>query len=79
MKRPLDWLRPREAPVPEHQVPTEKVADKEANVTSDAVHTASDADRDSDEISVSAQAGVQDVEAFAKVWTKRDIALAYIT
>ncbi|KAK4223695.1 putative siderophore iron transporter [Podospora fimiseda] len=34
---------------------------------------------DSDAISLNAQAGVQDIEALTKVWTKQDIILAYIT
>ncbi|KAK3306075.1 major facilitator superfamily-domain-containing protein [Chaetomium strumarium] len=79
MKNPVGWLRPSEAPVAEQEVPSEKAAnDKEANHASNAVNAA-DTDRDSDEISVNAQAGVQDVEAFAKVWTKRDLILAYVT
>jgi hypothetical protein len=79
MKNPVGWLRPSEAPVAEQEVPSEKTAnDKEANLASNAVNAA-DTDRDSDEISVNAQAGVQDVEAFAKVWTRRDLILAYVT
>ncbi|KAK4235380.1 siderophore iron transporter mirB [Achaetomium macrosporum] len=80
MKSPLSWLRPSEAPVAEQDPPSEKAAnDKEANLASNAVNVAADTDRDSDEISVNAQAGVQDVEAFAKVWTKTHLILAYIT
>lgn len=77
MSKYLAWARPTEAPVAEQEVPTEKTAtDKEATVANDTA--ASDA-YDSDAISVNAQAGVQDVEAFAKVWTKRDLILAYVT
>jgi hypothetical protein len=72
------WVSP--APVVEQEVPPEKLAtDKEANVASDAVHSPSDADRDSDEISLDAQAGIQDVQALAKVWTKSHLILAYVT
>ena len=74
------WVTPREAPVVEQEVPPGKLAaDKEANVASDAVHTPADADRDSDEISVDVQAGIQDVQALAKVWTKSHLILAYVT
>ena len=74
------WLGPKEAPVVEQEVPREKVAtDKEANITNDAVHSHSDTDRDSDEISLNAQAGVQDAQAFAKVWSKKQLIMAYIT
>ncbi|KAK4166929.1 putative siderophore iron transporter [Cladorrhinum sp. PSN259] len=40
---------------------------------------AQDAISDSDAISLDAQAGVQDIEALTKVWTKQDIILAYLT
>lgn len=73
------WLRPSEVSVVETQVTEKHTTDKEANVTSNSAQTASDGERDSDEISLSAQAGVQDVEAFAKVWTKGHLILAYIT
>ncbi|KAK4154110.1 major facilitator superfamily domain-containing protein [Chaetomidium leptoderma] len=84
-QRLVSWFRPSEVPGAEREMPPAKVAsDKEANVASDAVHAPSDADhndtdRDSDEISLTAQAGVQDVEAFAKVWTRTHLILAYIT
>ncbi|KAK3997897.1 putative siderophore iron transporter [Cladorrhinum sp. PSN332] len=55
---------------------------KEPAVTSAAgapVKTADDVNFDSDAISLDAQAGVQDIEALTKVWTKKDIILAYIT
>ncbi|KXX78249.1 Siderophore iron transporter mirB [Madurella mycetomatis] len=77
MSKYMVWARPTEAPVAEQEVPTEKTAtDKEATVANGTA--TSDAD-DSDAISVNAQAGVQDVEAFAKVWTRRDLILAYVT
>ncbi|KAL2130411.1 hypothetical protein VTI74DRAFT_6500 [Chaetomium olivicolor] len=78
-ERLAGWLGPKEAPVAEQELPKEKVADKEANIASNAVNTTSDVDRDSDNISFNAQAGVQDVEAFAKVWTKNHLILAYVT
>lgn len=81
MSKFMAWARPTEAPVAEQEAPTEKAAtDKEAAVTGDAAAKSpvSDGD-DSDAISLNAQAGVQDVEAFAKVWTKRDLILAYVT
>lgn len=57
---------------------------KEADVTSAAGAPAKSCDdaatnTDSDAISVDAQAGVQDIEALTKVWTRKDIILAYIT
>lgn len=73
------WLGPKEVPVVEQETPHEKAADKEANIASNAVNTPSETERESDEISLNVQAGIQDIEAFAKVWTKRDLILAYIT
>jgi hypothetical protein len=79
-ERVTGWLGPKEAPVVEQEVPREKVAnDKEANITNDGAHPPSDTDRDSDEISLDAQAGVQNAQAFAKVWSKQQLILAYIT
>lgn len=79
MKDPLSRQRPLDnVPVVE---PSEKTSnDKEANVTSNEAgnKTASDVDFDSDAISLDAQPGVQDIEAFTKVWTKSDIIVAYI-
>lgn len=73
-------VRAREAPVVEEEMPREKAAtDKEANVASDTLQTPSDVDHDSDAISVDAQAGIQDVEALAKVWTKTSLIVAYVT
>ncbi|SPQ24493.1 8b9da8dd-484c-481c-9aea-edac19bfe2b5 [Thermothielavioides terrestris] len=79
MRRPLDWLRPKEVPVAEQECRPVKAADKEANVAGGANNPAGDAEHDSDEISVNAQAGVRDVEAFTKVWSKGHIVLAYVT
>lgn len=79
MKDPLSRQRPLDnVPVVE---PSEKTSnDKEANITSHEAgnKTASDVDVDSDAISLDAQPGVQDIEAFTKVWTKSDIIVAYI-
>ncbi|EAQ83500.1 hypothetical protein CHGG_09904 [Chaetomium globosum CBS 148.51] len=73
-------VRPREAPVVEQEVPGAKAAtDKEANIVSDTLQSPSDIDHDSDAISVGAQAGIQDVEALAKVWTKTSLIVAYVT
>jgi hypothetical protein len=73
-------VRPREAPVVEEDLPREKGAtDKEAGIASDALRSPSDIDHDSDAISVDAQAGIQDVEALAKVWTKTNLIVAYVT
>ncbi|KAJ4287132.1 MFS siderochrome iron transporter 1 [Collariella sp. IMI 366227] len=77
--RIASWLGPKEVPVVERETPHEKAGDNEANIASNAVKTPSEAERESDEISLNAQAGIQDIEAFAKVWTKRDLILAYIT
>jgi hypothetical protein len=80
MSKYMIWSRPTEAPVAEREVPAEKTAaDKEAAITNDGAKTPGDDSYDSDAISVNAQAGVQNVEAFAKVWTKRDLILAYVT
>ncbi|KAL2024855.1 hypothetical protein VTK56DRAFT_3554 [Thermocarpiscus australiensis] len=80
MKRDyLAWLRPREAPVAEQAVSEKRTTDKEASVASDAVQNVSDGDRDSDAISLGAQSGVHDVEAFAKVWKRSHLILAYLT
>jgi hypothetical protein len=79
-ERVTAWLGPKETFAVEQDVPREKVAnDKEANITNDAVHPRSDTDRESDEISLDAQAGVQNAQAFAKVWSKKQLILAYIT
>lgn len=77
MQRFRAWVRQGETPAPtvEHDAAEKRATDKEANVACDAAAAPSD----SDEISVNAQAGVQDVEALAKVWTKKHLILAYIT
>ncbi|KAL2151149.1 hypothetical protein VTH82DRAFT_6247 [Thermothelomyces myriococcoides] len=75
----LSWLRRTEAPIAEQDVSPQKTAtDKEAGTANDTALPAQNVDRDSDEISLNAQAGVQDVEAFAKVWTKSHLILAYV-
>jgi hypothetical protein len=48
--------------------------DKEVEVKNQDVST----DSDTDEISVDAQPGVQDIEAVTKVWSKTHLVLAYI-
>lgn len=48
--------------------------DKEVGVKNQDVST----DSDTDEISVDAQPGVQDIEAVTKVWSKTHLVLAYI-
>ncbi|AEO59759.1 hypothetical protein MYCTH_2308280 [Thermothelomyces thermophilus ATCC 42464] len=47
-------------------------------MANDVPPLAHNVDRDSDEISLGAQAGVQGVEALAKVWTKSHLILAYV-
>lgn len=48
--------------------------DKEVGVKNQDVST----DSDTDEISVDAQPGVQDIEAVTKVWSKTHLVFAYI-
>jgi hypothetical protein len=80
MKNPLARLRPTEAPVVENHVSPEKTAtDKEANVISNTSNTSADGERDSDEVSLDAQAGVQNVEAMTKTWSRSHLILAYVT
>lgn len=69
---------PSEAPFANQQDADKAGEDKEVNIDSDAVHTTSDGDPDSDDISVNAQAGVQDIEALTKVWTRSHLLLAYV-
>lgn len=64
----------QEQPVVEK--PSPRPDDKETGVT--AEQTASEPDTDDDSIDKNAQAGVQNIEAMTKVWTKRDLYLAYI-
>ncbi|KAK3933558.1 major facilitator superfamily domain-containing protein [Diplogelasinospora grovesii] len=80
MKNPLARLRPTEVPVVENHVSPEKTAtDKEANVISNTSNTSADGERDSDEVSLDAQAGVQNVEAMTKTWSRSHLILAYVT
>lgn len=80
MKNPLDRIGPG-APIDTEDVNEKSTTDKEAGVTTGAEHgsTTAETDRDSDEISLDAQTGVQRIEAMTKAWTRRDLYLAYIT
>ncbi|KAH6615874.1 major facilitator superfamily domain-containing protein [Chaetomium sp. MPI-SDFR-AT-0129] len=81
-------FRPKEVPVVAEEVLSEKTAaDKEANVISHSqndnsppsVDKSSDEKFETDEILPDVQAGIQDVEALAKVWTRSSLIVAYIT
>jgi len=75
------WARNKEAPVVEQEVSPQRTAtDKEAHLVvndADAIVNRSTADHDSDEISLDAQVGIQDVQALAKVWTRSHLIMAY--
>lgn len=81
-------FRPKEVPVVEQEVLSEKTAvDEEANVisharddnTSPSVDKSTETKCETDEILPDVQAGIQDVEALAKVWTRSSLIVAYIT
>ncbi|KAK4132708.1 hypothetical protein BT67DRAFT_443614 [Trichocladium antarcticum] len=79
-ERLTSWFWTTEVPV--HEVTEKQATDKKASVTRDvqAISDVLDGERSTgDEISVSAQAGVQDVEALAKVWSKNHHILVCIT
>lgn len=59
-------------------IPEKTSTDKEAGVVQGSHDDANDAQSD-DEISRDAQAGVQAIEAFTKVWTTPHIIIAYVT
>lgn len=69
-------IKPTEAPVAD--IPQKSFADKEAAVVQGTHGSGNDTQSD-DEISKDAQAGVQAIEAFTKVWTTSHIVIAYIT
>ncbi|KAM7192397.1 siderophore iron transporter mirB [Naviculisporaceae sp. PSN 640] len=69
-------LKPTEVPVAD--VPQKSSTDKEAVVAHGTHDSGNDTPSD-DEISRDAQAGVQAIEAFTKVWTTPHIVIAYIT
>ncbi|KAI3323895.1 MFS general substrate transporter [Xylariaceae sp. AK1471] len=52
--------------------------DKEGGVTTERPPSSSENDTDVDSIDKDAQAGVQNIEAITKVWTTRDLYLAYV-
>ncbi|KAK0612108.1 hypothetical protein B0T14DRAFT_595618 [Immersiella caudata] len=78
-RSPLDRFRFADEPVAEDEAANEKKSsDKEANVG--VAPTPGDgASTNSDEIDTTAQAGVQRIEAFTKVWTRRDLILANVS
>jgi hypothetical protein len=62
---------------PEVEQETPRPDDKEAAVSTEPQHS-SDHDTDDDAIEKDAQAGVQNIEGITKVWSTRDLYLAYI-
>lgn len=64
----------REKPVVEE--PSPRLDDKEVGVATE--QAPSEPDTDDDAIEKDAQVGVQNIEAMTKVWTKRDLYIAYI-
>ncbi|KAI0406356.1 siderophore iron transporter mirB [Xylaria palmicola] len=82
MRLPFKSLGPQEAPVVEEPSPRPDDKEvgvpysKEAGVTGERPPS-SNAESDDDAIDKSAQAGVQKMEAITKVWTTRELYLAY--
>jgi len=76
-QRAFGFLQPE---VPVAHDPTKGATDKETAVV-EGSHEAGEqsGDQDDDEISKDAQAGVQAIEAFTKVWTTPHIVIAYCT
>ncbi|KAK0712758.1 major facilitator superfamily domain-containing protein [Lasiosphaeria miniovina] len=86
MKNPFVQYRTPAAPVVVADVDEKKAIDKEAGALEGHVHSSQDGDgtdrrheSDSDAISATAQEGVQRVEAMTMVWTKKHVAIAYLT
>lgn len=65
----------QEKPVVED--PSPRPDDKEAGLATEQAPS-SDPESDDDNIEKDAQTGVQNIEAMTKVWTKRDLYIAYI-
>lgn len=61
--------------VPTAEEPRAREQDEEKG---GSVITRTDTDTDADTVSLDAQAGVQKIEATTKVWTKKQIIIAYI-
>ncbi|GAP92247.1 putative siderophore iron transporter [Rosellinia necatrix] len=74
MKNPLRDFIVREKPVAEEEQP--RPDDKETGVTTERPESSDGGDDDS--INKDAQAGVQNIEAITKVWTTRDLYIAYV-
>lgn len=83
MRNPFKTLITQEQPVVEDEAPRpdDKEAgvldSKEAGLTTER-RLSSEPETDADSIDKDAQAGVQKIEAITKVWTTRDLYLAYI-
>ncbi|KAK0648674.1 major facilitator superfamily-domain-containing protein [Cercophora newfieldiana] len=79
LRSPLDRVVTADVPVVDDAAVNEKRAlDKEANLSTGLAGADRESNDSSDEIDTTAQAGVQRIEAFTKVWTKRDLILAYV-
>ena len=80
MKEPISWSQQDIELSPSQNSPDKPAISEKSTTANHAPQTSPPSDTpDRDEISPDAQAGVQDVEALAKVWTRNHLILAYIT
>lgn len=75
MRNPFQAVVAQEQPVIEEKTPSPD--DKEVGGTAEQ-SPSGDSDTDVDSINKDAQTGVQNIEAITKVWSTRDLYIAYI-
>ncbi|KAI1324089.1 siderophore iron transporter mirB [Xylariaceae sp. FL0255] len=76
MRFPFRALGANERPIPEQETPAALVNEKESGVATERPPSSHE-ESDSDSIDKDAQRGVQEVEAMTKVWSGRDLYIAY--